>query len=64
VSATTTVPAPFGRSAGGFNKFIVEDAADALSAQHRVNHQGDQVSYDTVGGMITVQAWFRSEGDL
>jgi hypothetical protein len=64
VSATTTVPAPFGGSAGGFNKFIVEDAADALSVRHRVNHQGDQVSYDTVDGIVTVQGWFRAEGDL
>jgi hypothetical protein len=63
-AANSTVPAPFGGSAGGLNKFIVEDAADALSAQHRVNHRGDQVAYDTVDGMITEQGWFRSEGDL
>jgi prophage tail gpP-like protein len=64
VTASATVNNPVGASRVGGSKFVAEDAADRGSLQMRVNHEVDNVNYRTVDGVITVQGWFMTAGDL
>jgi prophage tail gpP-like protein len=64
VSATATVSNPVGAATGGNFNFPIENAGDQATVQMRVNHQADHVNYQTVDGVITVQGWFLSAGDL
>jgi prophage tail gpP-like protein len=64
VAATATVNNPVGAGTGGNYNFPIENAGDKATVQMRVNHQVDDVNYQTVDGVITVQGWFLSAGDL
>jgi prophage tail gpP-like protein len=64
VSATATVNNPVGSGTGGNYSFPIENAGDQATVQMRVNHQADHINYETVDGVITVQGWFLSPGDL
>jgi prophage tail gpP-like protein len=64
VKATATTNNPVGAAMGGNYSFPIENAGDKATVQMRVNHQADQVNYETVDGVITVQGWFLSAGDL
>lgn len=62
--ASTNSVFPTDGHGGSTFKFIAEDASDKQDLQLRVNHQVNRDSYMTVDGCITVQGWFRPEGDL
>jgi len=64
ISADAEVPVPFGGSIPGNYKFGAEDATTKEMLQHRVDHQANHIAAETVDGVITVQGWFRSDGDL
>jgi prophage tail gpP-like protein len=64
VSATAKVNNPVGADSGGNLSFPIENAGDQATVQMRVNHQVDHVNYQTADGVITVQGWFLSPGDL
>ena len=65
IKADASVPSPLGgNTPSGTYKFGAEDAGSQPELQMRVNHQVDHIAATTVDGMITVQGWFRPEGDL
>jgi prophage tail gpP-like protein len=64
ISASASVNNPVGATRAGTNKFPAENASDQASLQMRVNQEVDHVNYKTVDGVITVQGWFLSSGDL
>ncbi|HEY2210279.1 MAG TPA: hypothetical protein VGH62_01425 [Bradyrhizobium sp.] len=66
VSAQTTIPPVFGATGmvPRLMKFIVEDATDKSSAQMRVNHEANVVTYNDVDGAVTVPGWLREDGSL
>jgi prophage tail gpP-like protein len=64
ISANATVSNPVGANRVGGSKFVAEDVADQATLQMRVNQEVDHVNYRTVDGVITVQGWFMTAGDI